>query len=482
MLEALNKAGIGVPSQRQAKEERGEKSLSKVEPPPEIEPLKTSELQTDEEARINDEVSTINSGDATQHERLLASTPGVKCTNEPVHPVTDDAIKRPSISPSSRKKSVSFSEAVLVQPSVPPKGDSHVTRHGRRTSQDLRDEMLLEEQKAFKNRPLAEDIKLGSPISSPVIPSDEPPEDAALRKEMLNYNMNEVGAIVAEINLDDNGSYDSERFDESDNIDTDDEEDEEDEYGRTTKKVLDDDYKAQMLALERKLNARMMENVGPHGAVDMQESDLSSSPPPKFDALKETVNEKKTVHFADNLDVSEATDRTLDLPKTVTNLVSDVVEHPPSANHKSQSIKAKKPSKFKASRLTKQNHPGTTQPPYSESGIDEPPSRRSFAPGETYADTVLERAPPVQPSDPLASSDTASIPAPPDEFDGITLNQELAVEYNRLRNRMIQRQGGFMKATEETKETEPSDLLGEPKPDGGKKVSRFKAARLGGLK
>ncbi|KAK2068273.1 hypothetical protein P8C59_002921 [Phyllachora maydis] len=60
----------------------------------------------------------------------------------------------------------------------------------------------------------------------------------------------------------------------------------------------------------------------------------------------------------------------------------------------------------------------------------------------------------------------------PDGMDDALMYQAAAAEYNRLRNRMIQKQGGFVKPDES-----PYAPLDEE--DGGpKRVSRFKAARL----
>ena len=60
----------------------------------------------------------------------------------------------------------------------------------------------------------------------------------------------------------------------------------------------------------------------------------------------------------------------------------------------------------------------------------------------------------------------------PDELDPHLLNQEVATEYHKMRNRMIQRQGGFMKEYE-------SEIVPFSEEEGGpKKLSRFKAARL----
>jgi unconventional prefoldin RPB5 interactor 1 len=71
----------------------------------------------------------------------------------------------------------------------------------------------------------------------PIADLDEPPEDAKLRREMLQYGLNEVGAIVAELEVDENASEFSIE-DDYDSYGYDSEDEEEDEYGRTTRRVL----------------------------------------------------------------------------------------------------------------------------------------------------------------------------------------------------------------------------------------------------
>ena len=65
-------------------------------------------------------------------------------------------------------------------------------------------------------------------------------------------------------------------------------------------------------------------------------------------------------------------------------------------------------------------------------------------------------------------------PTEPDDFDPAILQQEIRTEYYRTRNRMIQKQGGFMKNDEEE-----NGIIPFSEEEGGpKKMSRFKAARL----
>lgn len=58
-------------------------------------------------------------------------------------------------------------------------------------------------------------------------------------------------------------------------------------------------------------------------------------------------------------------------------------------------------------------------------------------------------------------------------MDAQLLNQEVATEYHRMRNKFIAKQGGFMKE-------EDGEFVPFTEEEGGaKKMSRFKAARLG---
>lgn len=90
-----------------------------------------------------------------------------------------------------------------------------------------------------------------------------------------------------------------------------------------------------------------------------------------------------------------------------------------------------------------------------------PPIAPSGPEGTTLATTIIERTP-----DPNAEV------TEPDALDSQLLHQEVATEYHRIRNRMIQKQGGFAKEEE-------SEIVPLTEEEGGpKKVSRFKAARL----
>ena len=257
---------------------------------------------------------------------------------------------------------------------------------------------------------------------TPVIPTNESPEDAILRQQMIQYNMEEIGAVVAELDLDEEGiSYsDDEDEDEDYPNDNGSVEEDEDQFGRTRRRVLTDDYMAEMRALEKRLK-----NIGPNAeignivAVNGNEEERSFTDANQPDGTHELPKPppRKGVRFAPSLDVQEAPP-----PPTVNSLTQEA------------GVVPKTPPK--------------------------PPSnpRRTALNERPYAPTT----------------DTSTTAPEPDEYDPALLQQEVATEYHKMRNRMIARQGGFMAQDEEKAEVPLSEAEG-----GRKKVSRFKAARLG---
>ena len=104
---------------------------------------------------------------------------------------------------------------------------------------------------------------------SAIIPSDETPEQAALRQEMIDYQTAGMGAVVAEIDLDEDDSDmimcedDSDAWTDEEEFNDSDAEEDEDQYGRTKRHLINDEYRQEMLALEEKLNANLIKNIGP---------------------------------------------------------------------------------------------------------------------------------------------------------------------------------------------------------------------------
>ncbi|KKY17987.1 putative udp-galactose transporter like protein [Phaeomoniella chlamydospora] len=300
------------------------------------------------------------------------------------------------------------------------------------------------------------------------VPSDDSEDDATLRKEMIDYQsgLNEVGQIVAELNIEDGPEYDSYADDLDDLMDDDDElfdetesEESEDEYGRSKKSPITDTYRQQMMSLERKLNVKDIQNLGPQPNLPEEvrrqldkltpasTPDLSTVPSdltPVLSNISKSEPEKrsrKQVAFAEELDIAPSESGAPTDPK--------VNFGKPQENSKM--------SRFKQRRM------GTATPVES---VEESSSRSSQSPtlkkGKTLADVVVER--------PIGSA--AQAPSF-DDIDDRMHAQEIASEYRALRNRMIHRQGGFVEEREQEQEKVPL-----PEDMGGKKMSRFKAARL----
>lgn len=370
--------------------------------------------------------------------------------------------------------------------------------------------------------------------SPPVVPIDESPEDAAMRRQMLQYGLNEVEAVVAELDLDD-GSESQFSYSDDD-LDSEEQyassvEDDEDAFGRTTRRVVDNDYRKEMLELEKKLNAQVIENIRP----DQERYPLES----KAMAVKQTSNitsnnistsafadkpqksaVKKGVRFAEELDISPApgessTTRSASvaISEAIPIIQDSIVERasPQMRPSATASFMPKKASQFKSARkaaATLQQHDNapmkltgdpqlangplngpilerkvpkaapslplfsatsTKRKPFTESihFAEEEPTLQvpEGPPGKTHTNSIIEREPPQS---------AADVPDPED-IDPALLQQEVAIEYHRMRNRMIQREGGFL-PREDQEERVP---LTQEEGGSAKKLSRFKAARLG---
>jgi unconventional prefoldin RPB5 interactor 1 len=342
------------------------------------------------------------------------------------------------------------------------------------------------------------------PSEPPIIPTDESAEDSELRRDMLQYGLAEVGSVVAELSLEDGSDWSDEDYDDAASSTED-----EDEFGRSTGRMVDDDLRQRMIELEERLGVRMMENIG-NKATDYDvvdegigrvaingQPDISTKETPQIepgqdknsDSPSPTTSTKKSVRFSDDLDISPApqppTTRTPVAKKSLSAPISDIVERTAPAS--SVPVPKKKTSRFKTDRATAptaSNGPlvlPNTNPsgnslslfpvkpsepkPFSQSihfapAQEQPRTVPSGPEGQTLASTIIERDVPL---------DNAP---EPDELDPQLLHQEVSTEYHKIRNRMIQRQGGFLKEEE-------SEIVPFTEEEGGpKKMSRFKAARL----
>ncbi|EON68096.1 hypothetical protein W97_07244 [Coniosporium apollinis CBS 100218] len=322
--------------------------------------------------------------------------------------------------------------------------------------------------------------------STAIIPDDDSPEDAALRREMLEYGLSGVGSVVAELDLEDPDGQYSHSDDEFDD-DYESDAEEEDEYGRSTRREVSDDYRRQMLELEKKLNARMLENVGPESEQNplndyaedarrlvIRKANTDTEP----DVPKNTEKPaRKGVRFAEDLDISpapEAASKAVEsaateaLPRKP--VVSDAVLERTTAAQPtvSEEPRRQKTSRFKSTRGTSaatSSQPVKTVPVHLTAAAPTLRTAPEGPAGRTLSSAVVERS----------AAEGEAEPPDPDGLDPALLQQEVATEYHKMRNRMIQRQGGFMPSEEEAEQ----DPLLEERDGKVKKVSRFKAARLG---
>lgn len=352
------------------------------------------------------------------------------------------------------------------------------------------------------------------PAADPVIPDDESEDEAELRREMLRYGMTEIAPIVAELEIDEGGESD---YDEGySDVDYDDDGDEdEDEHGRAKYRVVDEDYRQRMLELEKKLgikSTRELEQddgeeeeiegrVGTEGIarIAVQPAVPSKSAIKSNNSPTETNGPapkpaKKGVQFADALDV--APDPTAPPPAApaveedpdepfVDPMKSTIVERSAAIKPAAPAApEPKKTSRFKKTRAA------AAAPPNKEGVADDTsPSRRQLptttvpkgpadAPARFLNHQGVRTAPAGPEGQTLAGAvverDAPANVREPDEFDAALLHQEAAVEYHRVRNRMILKEGGF--ARDEEAEIEYPDE--EEEEASGKRVSRFKAARL----
>ncbi|KAK5663756.1 hypothetical protein OQA88_4187 [Cercophora sp. LCS_1] len=323
-------------------------------------------------------------------------------------------------------------------------------------------------------------------LSSAVIPEGESAEDSALRREMLDYCMSEIGPVVAELQIEE-GSIDSDdELDWEEIGEETEDDDDEDELGRSRRSVITADYIKRMQELEKRLQGQSHfavqwskpnsqtagEGVGQVHVVPEQSSSSKSENPVAVS------KEPKSVRFASTLDIAEEKapqppPKAKKPEKPLVNPVGDIVEkivglEPELLDEHDEP--PKRVSRFKKDRAAGVPVPGST--------ASLPPGPLQIRP-KFFNDPVA----PVQPVEPappegqtvvsaIVERSVVSEAREPDDMDDALLYQAAAVEYQRLRNKMIQQQGGFLK------ENESPTIPLEEEEGGPPRVSRFKAARL----
>ncbi|KAM7194514.1 Prefoldin subunit domain containing protein [Rhypophila sp. PSN 637] len=395
-------------------------------------------------------------------------------TASPAADVDSAAEKSPG-----RKKSVSFAEDTKPGHKVPAPTTSPAAQR--------REEIVT----MVKEREAKE--------TKPATPEDESSEDAELRRQMEEYSStlpdswSEMRHVVAELEIDSNNEEDDDEDEGWDEYDEDESySDDEDELGRAQHSVITNEYIQRMQTLEKKLGFKShfgamrpdQESQTPEGepgliTVMPEEASAVEQTEPKADSP--APKQKKSVKFASELDIADEKKPAPAKKKAKKDQpISDIVEktEPDSISdeEEEEDETPKRVSRFKKERkaaaktATPSIPKGPHQLPASFINTVEaarPPKQpqslaESLVPeGKLVADMVIERNP------------TAPTPQEVDDLDDPLLYQAAATEYHRLRNQMIQKQGGFMKQPE--KEIIPLD----EEEGGPRRVSKFKAARLG---
>jgi unconventional prefoldin RPB5 interactor 1 len=344
---------------------------------------------------------------------------------------------------------------------------------------------------------------------SPTNPNDTP-EEAELRREMLEYSrgLDEIGAIVAELEVDEGGSDVSYEVDDVDiDSDLDDDagaesldEDSEDETGKSKHSLsVSRGYHKQMAELQEKLG---LQNLGPQPDVEetinhvqqgrrppaaeaARKAAISRGEEFKKSSMKQTMNKKeskdgsgdkqqakKKVAFTPELDIaphneppvsstSTASREETPRPKTITESIieRDVV---PNEAGPSAPLKPAKQSRFKATRDSQPQTPMFAKPMTLPSGKHEDEKSNPQPPSKTITGDLVERL----------STKTPKAPDL-DDFSDEAHSREIAVEFQKHRvKRILGQEGGFLGSAEDD---EAAPLEDE---ETGKRVSRFKAARI----
>ncbi|KIX97903.1 uncharacterized protein Z520_06681 [Fonsecaea multimorphosa CBS 102226] len=350
----------------------------------------------------------------------------------------------------------------------------------------------------------------------PTNPNDTEAE-AELRREMLEYSrgLDEVGAIVAELELEEDASdlsYDEDEddpdFDTEMDLDEDlEEDDSEDESGKSKHPLsLPRGYQKKMEELQEKLG---LKNIGPQSEIETSVEHIKRPERPpaaeaarkaaiarhdksKKGSLKTALSKsedidksgkekpsKKKVAFSTDLDIapdkppastSSMPDRPLlnDSQKPKLRPIKDSVieraadedeQEPPAPT--APAPKAAKQSRFKAARASL-------------------PQTPKFAPPMTFpTDKVKDAEPFPQPPSTIVSAQLVERPSPqapkapdPDDFSEDDHRREIAMEYQQHRmKRILSQDGGFLGNSEDGEITPLED-------ENGRRVSRFKAASI----
>lgn len=509
VVESLRQAGLSDVDVEGVAKTRSRRASEELKPAitnalPSI-PVSSSPVLVDEEKRGHSEPAQIDAASDGSHDE--AERPTIRKKSVSFTADTKEATERPRSLSRDGKKTVSFNEKVAVMPAAPPPDNRSVSFSSE-----------VEEIPPQHQGPPTPDVKpmsqgeietaraLMAPVTQPTdagaedvatttefaIPEDEPPEDAQLRREMLDYHLNEVGNVVAQMDIDDIDTYTDDEDDDNLSFHTtseypeeddtpyttglseDEDDDSEDEMGRSKHTQITPEYRKQMEELQK----RLIGNLGPapqdEEIVDadpeldpqdvrklvIRDKRNSSSSNADSESSEKRTGIKKRVSFAEELDVATPGSPPLKAQKVESpgengRPVAETVMERNAGTASSSTAPAPttKESKFKRNRAV---------PPTSSSMQPEPDNHTPLR------TALFERTP--------ATTNPAA-PSLEDDPDTITARRELAEAYYSKRNEMIRRQGGFKADAEDD---EDGAMMEEGEDGKVKKVSRFMAARIRG--
>ena len=511
VVDSLRKAGVSEdiekPKESKLRAEDLKPAITNASPP-----LSTMSIPHDKKSDFDPTLASPTS-DAS-HEDL--ERPSSRKKSVSFADDTKAAYERPRPESVDGKKSVSFNDKIAVMPAAPPPDSRSVSFSPMveeipllaPMSPDMQattgDEINKAGSTASSHGDSNNSTAMAGPGEDVIIPDDDSPEDARLRREMLEYHLNEVGNVVAQIDLDDaTMTMGADDYDDDDNSsfhttseypDDDDtpyttgmseDDDSEDELGRSKRSQITPEYRKQMEELQKNL----IGNLGPAPTdgeakstdLEIEAKDVrklvirdkrNSTSSASSESSEKRPGSKKRVSFAESLDVAEPGSPPLKAQKmaegeNVAPVADAIIERSTATSHSlprgnsNQDVLQSK--RIRAAPIT-----ATDSPDVTGADLD-----------MTDVNTTAEPDPPV---DAIMSTNLVerrparANPSAPslDDLDSAAQRRELAAEYYRHRNDMIRQQGGF-------KANEDDEVLGElmEERDGKvKKVSRFKAARL----
>ena len=348
---------------------------------------------------------------------------------------------------------------------------------------------------------------------------DDTEEDAALRREMLDYGLGEVGAIVAQLDLEEDGTggtYDEEadsldfEYDLDDDGDDDDDDDDDgvetdDESGMSKKLIVSEKYRKKMRQLEEQLGLRSMGNVGPDSDLPHEVKEELNKPPAAEAAgmaaiaraeakagrtkkdgqgsdteTKPSKKQQKSVTFAEDIEIVKE-------PRPTSPSRADNTNHVPFSNPVQNTVREKESALSADTALPPNQSKKVSRYESDRAGAPHTSSFQSSRP--VKVSTVEARTLPREISDRIMSNTIMerSLPArlqeakspEPSEIDLDLHRRQIADDYYKVRNRRIYRQGGFVGEGEEDNYGEATAPIAQIDNKTGKvrKVSRFKAAR-----